>query len=411
MSEPPTQRRARIEDYAFIGDCTTAALIGRDGSIDWLCWPRFDSSACFAALLGSPENGRWRIAPEGAASVSRRYRDGTLILTTRFDAAEGCVELIDFMPLEGTTSQVVRLLRGIAGSVPMRCELALRFEYGSAVPWVETLDDHSVRAICGPEMAMLRSPVRHRGEDHTTVAEFTVNAGDSIPFVLSYHPSHQAPGPAMDAEQALRQTEAAWRTWSDRCAPAGRLTEVLKHSLVVLKGLTYAPTGGIIAAPTTSLPEQPGGVRNWDYRYCWLRDATFTLLALGGAGYADEAQAWRDWLMRAVAGSPEQMQIMYGLGGERRLPEWEADWLPGFEMAQPVRIGNAAASQMQLDVYGEIADAMFQARQKGMPASARSGAIGRVLMDYLESHWNQPDEGIWEVRGPRQHFTHSKVMA
>src|SRR5262249_26958256 len=261
--------------------------------------------------------------------------------------------------------------------------------------------DGSIRAICGPEMVLLRSPVRHRAEDCTTVAEFTVRAGERVPLVLSYYSSHQPLLAWLDAENALRETEAGWREWSDRCASVGSLTDVVRQSLVVLKGLTYAPTGGIVAAPTTSLPEQSGGVRNWDYRYCWLRDATFTLLALGGAGYADEARAWRDWLMRAVAGSPEQMQIMYGLGGERRLPEWEADWLPGFEMAQPVRIGNAAASQMQLDVYGEIADAMFQARQKGMPASARSGAIGRVLMDYLESHWNQPDEGIWEVRGPR----------
>lgn len=411
MSEPPSLRHAPIENYAFIGDCTTAALVGRDGSIDWLCWPRFDSSACFAALLGSAEHGRWRLTPTGSASVSRRYRDGTLILTTCFETVTGTVELIDFMPLECSTSHVVRLLRGVSGSVQMRSELALRFEYGSALPWVEALEDQSIRAICGPEMVVLRSPIRHHGEDHTTVAEFTIHAGDSIALMLSCHPSHEKAGPWLDAEKALRETESAWRSWSDRCAPAGRLTEVVKQSLVVLKGLTYAPTGGIVAAPTTSLPEQRGGVRNWDYRYCWLRDATFTLLALGGAGYADEARAWRDWLMRAVAGSPEQMQIMYGLGGERRLPEWEATWLPGFEQARPVRIGNAAASQLQLDVYGEVADAMFQARHQGMPPSARSGAIGRALMEYLESNWDQPDEGIWEVRGPRRHFTHSKVMA
>jgi GH15 family glucan-1,4-alpha-glucosidase len=343
--------------------------------------------------------------------VTRRYRDGTLILATVFETPEGAVELTDFMPLECPGTHVVRLLRGLRGSVAMSSELALRFEYGSALPWVETLDDHSIRAICGPEMVVLRSPVRHRGEDHTTVAEFTVRAGDSVGMVLSYHASHERAGPVLDPGQALRRTESVWRQWSDRCAPAGRLTDVVKQSLVVLKGLTYAPTGGIAAAPTTSLPEQAGGVRNWDYRYCWLRDATFTLLALGGAGYADEARAWRDWLMRAVAGSPEQMQIMYGLGGERRLPEWEATWLPGFEQASPVRIGNAAASQLQLDVYGEVADAMFQARVQGMPPSKRSGAIGRALMDYLEENWNHPDEGIWEVRGPRQHFTHSKVMA
>jgi GH15 family glucan-1,4-alpha-glucosidase len=400
-----------VEDYAFIGDCITAALVARDGSLDWLCWPRFDSSACFAALLGNSDHGRWRLAPKAAARVSRRYRNGTLVLTTRFETAEGSVELTDFMPLNLPTSHVVRLVHGISGRVTMGSELVLRFEHGSAVPWVETLDDGSIRAICGPEMVMLRSPVRHRGEDHTTVAEFTVCAGDRVPMVLSHCPSHHALGAWVDAERALQDTEAAWREWSDRCAPAGRLTDVLKQSLLVLKGLTYAPTGGIVAAPTTSLPEQAGGVRNWDYRYCWLRDATFTLLALGGAGYADEARAWRDWLMRAVAGSPEQMQIMYGIGGERRLPEWEATWLPGFEAAGPVRIGNAAASQLQLDVFGEVADAMFQARLQGMPPSPRSLAIGATLLDYLEGNWEQPDEGIWEVRGPRQHFTHSKVMA
>jgi GH15 family glucan-1,4-alpha-glucosidase len=408
-TSPPS--RARLEEYAFIGDCITAALVSRDGSIDWLCWPRFDSSACFAGLLGNDDHGHWRIAPKAPSRSVRGYRDGTLILTTRFDTAEGSVELIDFMPLGTPTSHVVRMLRGLSGCVTMVAELMLRFEYGSAVPWVETLDDGSVRAICGPEMVLLRSPVKHHGQDHTTVAEFTVREGDSIPMVLSYCSSHEQLGPALDAESALHATETAWREWSDRCAPAGRLTDVVKQSLLVLKGLTYAPTGGIVAAPTTSLPEQAGGVRNWDYRYCWLRDATFTLLALGGAGYADEARAWRDWLLRAVAGSPEQIQIMYGIGGERRLPEWEAKWLPGFEQASPVRIGNAAASQLQLDVFGEVVDAMFQARLQGMPPSPRSRAIGGALMDYLESNWNQPDEGIWEVRGPRQHFTHSKVMA
>ncbi len=411
MPEPSSPTRARLEDYAFIGDCTTAALIDRSGSIDWLCWPRFDSSACFAALLGDAAHGRWRLAPEGEARITRRYHDGTLILATRFDTAEGSVEVIDFMPLGRAESHVVRLARGLSGSVTMTSELVLRFEYGSIVPWVERLDDGTIRAICGPEMVLLRSPVPHHGEDRTTVATFTIRAGDTIPFVLSYCPSHQGLGEKLDAAQALHDTEAAWRAWSDRCAPAGQLTDVVKHSLLVLKGLTYAPTGGIVAAPTTSLPEQPGGVRNWDYRYCWLRDATFTLLALGGAGYADEAQSWRDWLMRAVAGSPEQMQIMYGIAGERRLPEWEAEWLPGFEAARPVRIGNAAASQLQLDVFGEVADAMFQARQQGMPSSSRSRAIGCALMEHLERNWDQADEGIWEVRGPREHFTHSKVMA
>lgn len=407
-SPPP---RVRLEDYAFIGDCHTAALVGRDGSIDWLCWPRFDSSACFASLLGNSDHGHWRVAPVGPARISRRYHDGTLVLTTRFDTAEGSVELTDFMPLGVATSSVIRVLRGVSGAVAMASEMRLRFEYGSAVPWVEALEDGSIRAICGPEMVLLRSSVRHQAQDSATVAEFTVHAGETIQFVLSYSASHDKPGPPVGAEDLLHDTEAGWREWSGRCTSAGRFTEVLKQSLLVLKGLTFAPTGGIVAAPTTSLPEQSGGVRNWDYRYCWLRDATFTLLALGAAGYGDEARAWRDWLLRAVAGSPEQIQIMYGIAGERRLPEWEARWLPGFEAASPVRIGNAAASQLQLDVFGEVVDAMFQARLQGMPASSRSRAIGGALMDYLEQHWTQPDEGIWEVRGPRQHFTHSKVMA
>ena len=293
----------------------------------------------------------------------------------------------------------------------MRSELTLRFEYGSALPWVEPLEDGRVRAICGPEMAVLYPSVPHHAEDHGTAAEFLVSAGETVSLVLMYDQSHKKVREWPDGTGELAKTETAWRAWSDRCTSAGALTDVLKQSLVVLKGLTYAPTGGIVAAPTTSLPEQPRGVRNWDYRYCWLRDATFTLLAFGDAGYADEAQAWRDWLMRAVAGSPEQMQIMYGIGGERRLSEWEASWLPGFAEARPVRIGNAAASQLQLDVFGEVADAMFQARLRGMPGSARSRAIGHALLDHLENTWTQPDEGIWEVRGPRQHFTHSKVMA
>ena len=288
MFEPPSSSCVRLEDYAFIGNCITAALVSRDGSIDWLCLPRFDSSACFAALLGNHEHGRWRLAPRDPARVSRKYRDGTLILVTRLDTAGGSVELTEFMPLGLPTSHVVRVVHGISGCVTMSSEMALRFEYGSAVPWVEALGDGTIRAICGPEMVLLRSPMPHRGEDHTTVAEFTVSAGDCIPLVLSYGSSHEAPGPWLDAQKAQRDTEAAWRAWSDRCTPAGRLTDVVKHSLLVLKGLTYAPTGGIVAAPTTSLPEQDGGVRNWDYRYCWLRDATFTLLALGGAGYADE---------------------------------------------------------------------------------------------------------------------------
>ena len=411
MLEPARRANPLIEDHAFIGDCTTAALVNSSGSINWLCWPRFDSNACFAALLGTEDNGHWRVAPTSTVSVSRRYLEGTLILLTRFEHADGSVELIDFMPLESQASQVVRLVRGISGVMTMRSELAPRFEYGSALPWIEALPDGSVRAICGPEMAVLYPSVPHHAEDHASAAEFTVHAGQTVSLVLRYYPSHQKLGAWPDAEAELNRTVAIWRAWSDRCTAAGALSGVVRHSLIVLKGLTYAPTGGIVAAPTTSLPEQAGGVRNWDYRYCWLRDATFTLMALGDAGYADEAQAWRDWLMRAVAGSPEQTQIMYGIGGERRLSEWEATWLPGFGAARPVRIGNAAASQLQLDVFGEVADAMFQARLRGMPGSARSRAIGGALLDHLENTWTQPDEGIWEVRGPRQHFTHSKVMA
>jgi GH15 family glucan-1,4-alpha-glucosidase len=403
----------RIEDYAIVGDCETAALVGRDGSIDWLCWPRFDSGACFAALLGGPEHGRWLIAPKDPTTrVTRCYLDGSLVLVTTFEAAGGIVELVDFMPPRDGIADLVRLVRGVSGQVDLRTEFILRFDYGSVVPWMERLEDGSgLRAIAGPEMIVLRTPAPLHGRDFTTVGEFTVGAGEVVPFVLSYG-SSQLPSPReIDAVSALHETEAFWRTWSDRCAPAGDWTEDVKRSLTVLKGLTYAPTGGMVAAPTTSLPEQGGGVRNWDYRYCWLRDATFTLLAFGSAGYTEEAQEWRDWLLRAVAGRPDQLQIMYGLGGERRLPEWQVSWLPGFEGARPVRVGNAAAAQLQLDVYGEIADAMFQARLHGLPAIPRWSAIGRAFLDHLETVWREPDEGIWEVRGPRQHFTHSKVMA
>ena len=401
----------RIEDYALVGDCKTAALISRDGSIDWLCWPRFDSGACFAALLGEPEHGRWLIAPkEPRASVSRRYLDGSLILVTTFETASGAVELVDFMPVYDGSNNLVRMVRGLRGHVDLYVEFVLRFDYGSIVPWVEGFDG-GLRAVAGPEMAVLRTAVPLYGRDFTTVGDFTVGPSDVVPFVLSYGPSQLPPPQGIDPESALRQTEEFWRTWSDRCAPAGRWTGAVKCSLTVLKGLTYAPTGGIVAAPTTSLPEQAGGVRNWDYRYCWLRDATFTLLALGTAGYYEEARDWRDWLLRAVAGRPDQLQIMYGLGGERRLPEWEVPWLPGFEGARPVRVGNAAAAQLQLDVYGEIADAMFQAGLHGLPRVERGSAIGRAFLEHLEIIWREPDEGIWEVRGPRQHFTYSKVMA
>jgi GH15 family glucan-1,4-alpha-glucosidase len=401
----------RIEDYALIGDCGSAALVSRFGSIDWLCLPRFDSGACFAALLGEPRHGRWLIAPvEPVARVERRYLDGSLILATMFETAEGAVELIDFMRPRRRLPQLVRLVRGLRGHVAMCTEFILRFDYGAVVPWVERLPEGGVVAIGGPERVVLRTPAPLRGEDFKTVGEFTVGAGETIPFVLSYGPSHQPLPPPVDPARALHDAEVFWHRWSDRCASAGPWSEVVKRSLVVLKGLTYAQTGGIVAAPTTSLPEQLGGVRNWDYRYCWLRDATFTLLALMHAGYYDEARTWRDWLFRAVAGSPDQLQIMYGLGGERRLTEWEVPWLPGFEGSRPVRIGNAAVNQTQLDIYGEVLDALYHAHSHGLPPNQHGDAIGRVVLRHLAKIWDQPDEGIWEVRGPPQHFTHSKVM-
>ena len=401
----------RIEDYALIGDCRTAALVGHDGSIDWLCWPRFDSPACFAALLGTAENGRWLIAPKHQwLDVHRRYRPGTLVLETEFQTATGSAAVVDFMP-PGDGAHLVRIVVGRSGRVAFQTELVVRFNYGAAVPWVNRLDDGSINAIAGPERVVLRTPVRLHGEDLRTVGEFTVEAGQSIPFVLSYGPSFQDPPPAIDGFDALTRTEAFWRAWSDRCPDVGPWTEAVKRSLITLKALTYAPTGGIVAAATTSLPERLGGVRNWDYRYCWLRDATFTLLAFMNLGYYEEAQAWRDWLVRAVAGSPSQAQIMYGVGGERWLPELIVPWLPGYENSSPVRIGNDASRQLQLDIFGEIADAMFQALKAGMAPSERANALRPVVLDYLATAWRQPDEGIWEVRGGRQHFVHSKVMA
>ena len=401
----------RIEDYALIGDCATAALVGRNGSIDWLCLPRFDSPACFAALLGEPEHGRWLIAPEDPAPrVERHYLDGSLVLSTMFETPTGAVELIDFFRPRHGPLDLVRLVRGLHGRVAMHVELVLRFDYGALVPWVEQLAEGGISAIGGPERVVLRTPVPLRGEDLKTVGQFEIHAGETVPFVLTYGPSHQPPPRSIDAERALHSALSFWRRWSDQCTPAGPWTDTVKRSLIVLKGLTFTPTGGIVAAPTTSLPEKLGGPRNWDYRYCWLRDATFTLLALMNGGYSDEARAWRDWLFRAVAGNPDQIQIMYGLGGERRLTEWEAPWLPGYAGSQPVRIGNDAANQTQLDIYGELMDALYHTVLQGLAPTARTAPIGQAILGHLAKIWDQPDEGIWEVRGPPQHFTHSKVM-
>jgi GH15 family glucan-1,4-alpha-glucosidase len=411
---------ARIEDYGLIGDCETAALVSKDGSIDWLCWPRFDSDACFAALLGNSKNGRWRIAPAQAkARIRRRYRPATLILETTFTTDDGEVTLIDFMPLRNQgsmpfreqASNIVRLVVGTRGTVAMRTELVIRFDYGQSVPWVKRTDNGDLLAISGPDMLVLRTPVELRGEDMTTVGEFTVSAGETVPFVLTYVPSHlPAPDP-VEAEDALRQTQQFWEQWSRVHENTGPYAPAVVRSLITLKALTYLPTGGIVAAPTTSLPEQIGGPRNWDYRFCWLRDATLTLLAFMNSGYYDEARAWRDWLLRAAAGSPSQIQIMYGLAGEKRLAEWEVPWLAGYEGSKPVRIGNAAADQLQLDVFGEVLDAMHQGRVGGLQSLAEAWDFQRVLVSHLEEIWTLPDEGIWEVRGGRQHFTYSKIMA
>ncbi len=403
----------RIEDYALIGDCITAALVGRNGSIDWLCWPRFDSNACFTALLGTSEHGRWRISPAGPAPrVSRAYRGDTMVLETVFDTADGSVSLIDFMPFGRANSSVIRLVQGRRGKVAMRSHLALRFDYGTTVPWVTQLEDRSgLSAIAGPSRVVLRSPVALRGKNFATVAEFDVAEGECVPFVMTHGPSHLPPPAAIDWRAALQETEFFWRDWSARCSYTGRNKEAVQRSLLTLKALTYAETGGIVAAPTTSLPEQLGGARNWDYRYCWLRDATLTLMALVSAGYREEAQAWRAWLQRTVAGSPNQLQIMYGLSGERQLTEWEVPWLPGYQDAAPVRIGNAASAQLQLDIYGELMDAICQGRKEALAPIESAWAQQQTLIEHLEQIWEQPDEGIWEVRGGRRHFTFSKIMA
>ncbi len=403
---------ALIEDYALVGDCETAALIGRDGSVDWLCWPRFDSGACFAALLGSSEHGRWRVAPmDERAKVTRRYRGDTMILETTFTTEEGSVLVIDFMPPTGGNSDLVRIVVGQEGSVQMRSELVLRFGYGAIVPWVTLLDDGALRAIAGPDMVVLRTDVPQRGLGLRTESEFVVSAGETVPFVLTWSPSYKPQPDAVDPLQALELTESFWLDWSSRCTYQGEWREAVMRSLLTLKALTFRPTGGIVAAATTSLPEELGGTRNWDYRVCWLRDATLTLLALMDGGYYEEAQAWRDWLLRAAAGSPDQVQIMYGLRGERQLLEWEVPWLPGYEHSTPVRIGNAAHSQLQIDVFGEVMDALHSARSGGLPESEVAWQLEKALVKHLERVWTSPDQGIWEVRGAPQHFTHSKVMA
>jgi len=403
---------SRIEDYALIGDCHAAALVGRDGSVDWLCWPRFDSDACFAALLGTSAHGRWQIAPRDAqASVRRAYRKHTLILETHFECREGAVTLIDFMPIGRSHCCVVRLVVGERGKLDMQTELILRFGYGAVVPWMEKLEDSALRAIAGPDMAVLRTPIDLTGRDLRHEGQFTVAAGDQVPFVLSYGPSHLSLPPAVDAVAALTETETFWTDWAGKCVPAGRWSEHVVRSLITLKALTYAPTGGIVAAPTTSLPEWIGGTRNWDYRFCWLRDATFTLLAVMNAGHYQEAQDWRDWLVRAVAGSPQQAQILYGIAGERRTMEWEVPWLPGHEDSRPVRVGNKASEQLQLDIYGEVLDAFYQARRGGLAGSESAAAVQLAFLDHLEKIWREPDESIWEVRGGPQQFTYSKMMA
>ena len=401
----------RIEDYALIGDCESAALVGRDGSIDWLCWPRFDSDACFAALLGTKEHGRFRIAPEGEIrKVTRRYRPDTLILETRFETVDGAVTLIDFMPVRGRNPDCVRIVEGVRGRVKMCVELVLRFGYGAVVPWVSKLGDGTLRAIAGPDMVVLRTPVHLRGENLTTVGEFMVGEGDRVPFVLSYGPSHLRVPKAFTADAALQDTENYWTTWSGRCLMQGPWTDAVRRSVITLKALTYGPTGGMVAAPTTSLPERIGGDRNWDYRFCWLRDATLTLLALMNAGYYEDAQCWRDWLTRAIAGRPDQLGVMYGVAGERRLTEWEVEWLPGYEESRPVRIGNAAHQQLQLDVFGEVMDTLHQARRGGLAASESAWDVQIALLDHLAEIWREPDHGIWEVRTDPMHFTYSKAM-
>jgi GH15 family glucan-1,4-alpha-glucosidase len=401
----------RIEDYAIIGDCRSAALVGRNGAVEWLCWPRFDSDACFAALIGTPGNGRWIIAPrDPTARITRRYRGDSLILETRFETAEGAATLIDFMPMSDSRSDIVRLVVGERGALAMRIELVMRFGYGAIVPWVTRLENGGLRAVAGPDMLILHTPVGLHGEGLKTVGEFVITPEHTVPFVLTYGRSHLPPPSPPNPSAVLAATESQWTEWASRCRAGELWPDAIIRSLLTLKALTYAPTGGIIAAPTTSLPEQLGGARNWDYRFCWLRDATLTLLSLMNGGYFEEAHAWREWLLRAVAGSPDQMQIMYGIAGERRLTEWQVPWLAGYEGSKPVRIGNAAHEQLQLDVYGELMDALHVARRSGLSVSGSGWDLQRAFLDHLEAIWRKPDQGIWEVRGPPCHFTYSKVM-
>ncbi|MCB1258030.1 MAG: glycoside hydrolase family 15 protein [Microthrixaceae bacterium] len=401
----------RIEDYALIGDTKSAALVAKDGSIDWLCLPRFDSAACFAALLGDRSNGRWQVAPvDPEPRVSRRYRGDTLVLETEFTTREGVARLIDLMPTNSACSDVIRVVEGVSGSVPMKMDLVVRFDYGTSVPWVRRVNG-TLTMISGPDAIELASGVELRGEGLSTKASFTVGPGDRIPFVLTWHSSIEDPPPRTEPFGAIEATEEWWSDWSDSCTIRGTYADEIRSSLITLKALTYSPSGGIVAAPTTSLPEVIGGGRNWDYRFCWLRDATFTLQAMLGAGYEDEAIAWRDWLLRAAAGDPSQLQIMYGIEGERRLPEIELDWLAGYEKSSPVRVGNLAASQLQLDVYGEVLDCFYQARRAGIPPEEEAWKVETVLLEWLESNWRQPDSGLWEMRGDPRQMVHSKVMS
>ena len=402
-----------IEDYALIGDGKTAALVAKDGTIDWLCLPRFDSAACFAALLGTADHGSWQIAPQQASpQVQRSYHGDTLVLETTFTTLEGEVVLIDVMPLDQPSSHVIRRVEGRRGQVAMHLHMKLRFGFGSASPWVTSAtDERSIVAIAGPDLVTLRGPVALQVRDWAVLASFTVQAGQSMTFVMSHGASHLPPPAFFDADTALAATEESWRAWSARCRYDGPWKDAVLRSLILLKALIYEPTGGIVAAPTTSLPEQLGGSRNWDYRFCWLRDATLTLMALMGGGYYQEAQAWRDWLHRSIAGSAEDLQIMYGVAGERHLLEWEVDWLPGYQGAGPVRVGNAASEQLQLDIYGEVMDALHQARASGLGVLPSAWKLQVSMLEHLEALWQQPDDGIWEVRGGRKHFVHSKVMA